>query len=127
MRRPTFTGNKVSNIAKHFERINKDTDKANRRYAVIRGRKARPVTTARAKAEILDSIKDAIKDESESSDSSEADDEGDDEDEAHEAPGDAEKKLMPSADEAQWSCSPTHEPAPPDLSGMCQPSAASLE
>ncbi|KAI0049301.1 hypothetical protein FA95DRAFT_1677695 [Auriscalpium vulgare] len=74
-------GSKVSNIAKHFERINKDTERANRRYAVIRGRRARPVASARAKVEILDSVKDAIKDESESSDSSsEADDEGGDED-----------------------------------------------
>lgn len=93
MRRPTNPGTKVSNIAKHFERISKDNDKANRRYAVIRGRRARPVTTARAKVEILDSIKDAIKDESESSDSSEADDEGDDEDDA---PDDLEKKSSPA-------------------------------
>ena len=82
-RRPSSGhGSKVGNIAKHFERINKENERANRRYAVIRGRRARPVASARAKVEILDSIKDAIKDESESSDSSsEADDEGGDEDE----------------------------------------------
>jgi 1-phosphatidylinositol-3-phosphate 5-kinase len=81
-RRPTSgPGSKVGNIAKHFERINKETERANRRYAVIRGRRARPVASARAKVEVLDSVKDAIKDESESSDSSsEADDEGGDED-----------------------------------------------
>ncbi|KAI0035107.1 hypothetical protein K488DRAFT_43997 [Vararia minispora EC-137] len=83
-RRPSgpFPGNRVSNIAKHFERISKDNERANRRYAVIRGRRARPVVSARARVEILDSVKDAIKDEeSESSDSSsEADDEGGDED-----------------------------------------------
>ncbi|KAH9065873.1 hypothetical protein EDB87DRAFT_1776509 [Lactarius vividus] len=75
-------GTRVSNIAKHFERINKDNERANRRYAVIRGRRARPVASSRAKVEVLDSVKDAIQDESESSDSSsEADDEGgDDED-----------------------------------------------
>lgn len=75
-------GSRVSNIAKHFERINKDNERANRRYAVIRGRRARPVASSRAKVEVLDSVKDAIQDESESSDSSsEADDEGgDDED-----------------------------------------------
>ncbi|TFY83433.1 hypothetical protein EWM64_g586 [Hericium alpestre] len=65
-----------------FERISKDNERANRRYAVIRGRRARPVASARAKVEILDSVKDAIMDESESSDSSsEADDEGGDEEE----------------------------------------------
>jgi 1-phosphatidylinositol-3-phosphate 5-kinase len=63
--------------------MNRDNERANRRYAVIRGRKARPVASARATVEVLDSIKDAIQDESESSDSSsEADDEGGDEDEA---------------------------------------------
>ena len=75
-RRPTG-GSKVSTITKHFERINRDNEKANRRYVVIRGKRARPVASARAKVEILESIKDAINDESESSDSSEADDEGD--------------------------------------------------
>ncbi|PIL31519.1 hypothetical protein GSI_06221 [Ganoderma sinense ZZ0214-1] len=75
-RRPPAAGSKVSNIAKHFERINKENERASRRYAIIRGKRARPVASARAKVEVLESIKDAIKDESESSDSSEADDEG---------------------------------------------------
>jgi 1-phosphatidylinositol-3-phosphate 5-kinase len=77
-------GNRVTNIAKHFERINKDNERANRRYAVIRGRRARPVASSRAKVEVLDSVKDAIQDESESSDSSsEADDEGGDDEDTH--------------------------------------------
>ncbi|KAH9982757.1 hypothetical protein BGW80DRAFT_1264842 [Lactifluus volemus] len=77
-------GNRVFSIAKHFERINKDNERANRRYAVIRGRRARPVASSRATVEILDSVKDAIQDESESSDSSsEADDEGGDDEDTH--------------------------------------------
>jgi 1-phosphatidylinositol-3-phosphate 5-kinase len=73
-------GTRVSNITKHFERINKDNERANRRYVVIRGRRARPVASSRAKVEVLDSVNDAIQDESEGSDSSsEADDEGGDE------------------------------------------------
>ena len=82
------TGGKVSNITKHFERINRDSERAQRRYSVIRGRRARPVATARAKLEILPSIKDAIRDEeeSENSDSSEADDEGGDEEEPPQQP-----------------------------------------
>ena len=77
-RRVTGVSNKVTNIAKHFERLNRDTERANRRYAVIRGRRARPVATARAKVEILESITDVINDDEESdgTDSSEADDEG---------------------------------------------------
>ncbi|CCM03779.1 uncharacterized protein FIBRA_05926 [Fibroporia radiculosa] len=81
LRRQTGPNGKVSNITKHFERISKDNERANRRYAVIRGRRPRPVASARARVEVLESIKDAIMDESESSDSSEADDEGDDDDE----------------------------------------------
>ncbi|KAL4067348.1 hypothetical protein V8B97DRAFT_2063152 [Scleroderma yunnanense] len=82
-RTPQGAGTKVSTIARHFERINRDNERANRRYAVIRGRKARPVASSRATVEVLESIKDAIKDESDLSDSSsEADDEGGDEDDA---------------------------------------------
>ena len=77
-------GNRVSSIAKHFERISKDNERANRRYAVIRGRRPRPVASSRVKVEVLDSVKDAIRDGSESSDSSsEADDEGDDDEDTH--------------------------------------------
>lgn len=79
VKRANPPGSKVSNIAKHFERMTRDNERANRRYAVIRGRRARPVATARAKVEILDSIKDVMKDDEEESDesnSSEADDEG---------------------------------------------------
>ncbi|KAK0465503.1 uncharacterized protein EV420DRAFT_1514638 [Desarmillaria tabescens] len=71
-------GGKVSNIAKHFERLGRDAERSKSRYNVIRGRRARPVGSARARVEVLDSVKDAINDESESSSSSsEADDEGD--------------------------------------------------
>lgn len=96
-RRPTVaTGGKVSNLAKQFERINKDSEKASRRYAVIRGRKARPVTFARAKVEILDSVKDAIRDESESSSSSsEADDEGGGEDDDNKGSGNTGAENSP--------------------------------
>ncbi|KAH7906473.1 hypothetical protein BJ138DRAFT_1071661 [Hygrophoropsis aurantiaca] len=91
------TGNKVSNIARHFERIGRDNERANRRYAVIRGRKPRPVASSRATVEVLDSIKDAIKDESESSDSSsEADDEGGDEEESKKI---TDKPLVESSPE----------------------------
>lgn len=86
-------GNRVSNIARHFERINKETDRANRRYAVIRGRRARPVASSLATVEVLESVKDAIQDESESSDSSEADDEGGDDEDTHKS----SDKMSPEA------------------------------
>jgi 1-phosphatidylinositol-3-phosphate 5-kinase len=88
-------GNRVTSIARHFERISKDNDRANRRYAVIRGRRARPVASSLATVEVLDSVKDAIQDESESSDSSEADDEGGDEEDTNKSPD--KDKISPEA------------------------------
>ncbi|KAJ7070594.1 hypothetical protein C8F01DRAFT_1106988, partial [Mycena amicta] len=93
-RKPTGQGNKVSNIAKHFERLGRDAERSKTRYAIIRGRRARPVASARAKVEVLDSVKDAIKDESDSSESSsEADDEGDENEE--------ETKPAPESEQPQ--------------------------
>lgn len=98
-RRPTSgPGSKVGNIAKHFERMSKETERANRRYAVIRGRRARPVASARAKVQVLDSVKDAIRDQSESSDSSsEADDEGGDEDDTRKTTDQTTTESSPEA------------------------------
>lgn len=112
LRRPTSgPGSKVGNIAKHFERINKETERANRRYAVIRGKRARPVASARAKVEILESVKDAIKDESESSDSSsEADDEGGDEDDTRTSKT-TDQTTTESSPEASSTLPPVNAPA----------------
>jgi len=87
-RRPaTGTGNKVSTIARHYERLGREAERSRSRYAVIRSKPARPVVFARAKVEVLDSVKDAIADDSESSDpSSEADDEDEGNDEERPAP-----------------------------------------
>ena len=98
VRRQPAPGSKVSNIAKHFERISRDNERATRRYAVIRGgRKPRPVASARAKVEILDSVRDVVKDEESesSSESSEADDEGEGEDDTP-APGPKRNDSMNS-------------------------------
>ena len=80
-RAPTGTGTKVPNIAKHFERLSRNAERSKSRYTVIRGKRARPVVSARAEVQVLDSLKDAIGDDSESSDSSS---EADDEDEGNE-------------------------------------------
>ncbi|EJD52194.1 hypothetical protein AURDEDRAFT_181710 [Auricularia subglabra TFB-10046 SS5] len=81
IRKPATTpGGKVSNLTRQFERMYKDSEKLNRRYTVLRGKKARPVATARAKVEVFDNIEDAIRDMSDSDDSSS---EADDEDEGH--------------------------------------------
>ena len=80
-RPPAGTGTKVPNIAKHFERLSRDAERSKSGYTVIRGKRARPVVSARAKVRVLNSLKDAIGDDSESSDSSS---EADDEDEGNE-------------------------------------------
>ena len=77
-RPPTGTGSKVPNIAKHFERLSRDAERSKGGYTVIRGKRARPVVSARARVRVLNSLKD---DDSESSDSSS---EADDEDEGNE-------------------------------------------
>lgn len=79
------TGSKVASQIRQFERMSKESEKANRRYAIIRGRRARPVAFAKPKVEIFNNLKDALRDdESESSDSSS---EADDEDEGEEDAG----------------------------------------
>ncbi|KAJ7150253.1 hypothetical protein C8R46DRAFT_1166756 [Mycena filopes] len=88
----TGPGSKVSNIAKHFEAT---------WSATLNG----PRPPARAKVEVLDSVKDAIKDESDSSDSSsEADDEGD---------GNIEEPKTVS--ELVQQSSPESDPPPPEV------------
>ncbi|KAF8683231.1 Translation initiation factor IF-2, N-terminal region [Rhizoctonia solani] len=78
------TGSKVATQIRQFERLSKENEKANRRYAIIRGRRARPVATAKPKVEIFNNYEDALRDdESESGDSSS---EADDEDEGEEDP-----------------------------------------
>ncbi|KAG7099823.1 hypothetical protein E1B28_001632 [Marasmius oreades] len=105
-RPPASAGGKVSNIAKHFERLGRDAERSRSRYNVIRGRRARPVGSAKAVVEILDSVKDAIMDESESSDSSsEADDEG----------GDDERKTVPEL---------VNETKSSEVAGPSEPAAA---
>lgn len=120
-RRAAPPGSKVSNIAKHFERMNRENERNTRRYAVInRGRRARPVASARAKVEILDSVKDAVRDESDSSDSSsEADDEGEGDDESPEAESKASNSfdsLPPQVDSETQSLLPTESPLEMEMS-----------
>jgi len=75
-RPPSASGGRVSSMTKHYERLGRDAERTRTRYSVIRGRRARPVASARATVEVLESVKDVVKDESEPSDSSsEADDE----------------------------------------------------
>ncbi|KAJ3845538.1 hypothetical protein F5878DRAFT_599054 [Lentinula raphanica] len=116
-RRPVGTpGSKVSSMAKHFERLGRDAERSRNRYNVIRaGRRARPVASAKAKVEVLESVHDAIKDddESTSSDSSEADDEGgEDQDESKPVAEVAEQTESPVSEDVAKA--ETVKTAPPD-------------
>lgn len=78
LRRPPGSSTKVMTIAKNFERLGREAERTKGRYNIIRGKRARPVASARATVEVLDSVKDALRDDLDSDSSSEADDEGDD-------------------------------------------------
>jgi 1-phosphatidylinositol-3-phosphate 5-kinase len=105
-RRPTGTGTKVPNIAKHFERL---AERSKTGYTVIRGKRARPVVSARAKVRVLDSLKDAIGDDSESSDSSS---EADDEDEGNEEERPLKLAVEKPPEPEPISSEPTSKTAP---------------
>ena len=120
---PSNTGNrsgiwrppsKVSTMTKHFERLSRDAERSKTRYSVIRGKRARPVTSAHARVVILPSVQDAIKDETDVSDaSSEADDEADANEE------DPREPLQPAiTDNADFvaSTTTTEDAAPPEPS-----------
>lgn len=105
-------GSRVSTIARHFERISRDNERANRRYAVIRGRKARPVASSEAKVDVQP-IKDAIKDDTDLSDSSsEADDEGGDEDEARKSSDKITTESSPEQSQTLPQVTVQEEPIP---------------
>ena len=81
---PLSSTSKVSSLARQFERMSKDSERATRRYAVLK-RKARPVAVANAKVKAFSDIKDmravVLDGSDDSSDSSsEADDEDDSDD-----------------------------------------------
>ncbi|KAF5352664.1 hypothetical protein D9756_005838 [Leucocoprinus leucothites] len=106
LRRPSGTNSKVMTMAKNFERLGREPERSKTRYKIIRGKPARPVASARATVEVLDSVKDALRDDDLDSDSSsEADDEG----------GDAEDEpsFVPQI-------SPPHEPMPSIISEPLQ-------
>ncbi|KAG5636970.1 hypothetical protein H0H81_006215 [Sphagnurus paluster] len=116
LRRPPTGPGQVSSMAKHFERLGRDAERSKSRYSVIRGKRARPVASARAKVEILDSVKDVVKDESEGSDSSS---EADDEDEGVEEEITVPELLLQS--------SPEPDPILPEPKIQTAPPAASFQ
>lgn len=76
--RRTFGSNRVTSIARHFDRLSEEADKQRaRRNAAVRSRRARPVIATKAKVQVFNNVRDAFRDESDSA-SSEADNEEDD-------------------------------------------------
>ncbi|KAF9502172.1 hypothetical protein BDN71DRAFT_13186 [Pleurotus eryngii] len=128
LRRPVGTpGGKVSNIARHFERISRDTERSKTRYAVIRGKKARPVASARAKVEILESIKDVVQDD-ESEDlnsSSEADDEGEGDEDRNEHGKPSLPPVVQSTPDSEPQIEESAKTAPADTFPVPPPDPAS--
>ncbi|KAG8906077.1 1-phosphatidylinositol-3-phosphate 5-kinase [Tulasnella sp. 403] len=119
---PTHSG-KVSHIARHFENMSRDNEKANRRYAMMKGRRARPVASSKAQVEIFDNIMDAARDDSEeeSEASSEADDEDEDEDDGKAGPSSTQR---PKVEEEQPQPQPQLQPAPVEPEPLIIPGPA---
>jgi len=120
-RSSTATGNKVTTIARHYERLGREAERSKGRYAVIRSRPARPVVYARAKVEVLDSVKDAIADDSESSNSSS---EADDEDEGNEEDRPAPPVLQRQPPSSEAATSLVALPSEPEV--VIQPAPSTL-
>lgn len=73
-------GNRVSTIARHFDRLSREAERdRQRRMNQARGRRARPVAVTKAKVHVYSNARDAFRDDDDDSASSEADDEHDDE------------------------------------------------
>ena len=76
--RRTFGSSRVTSIARHFDRLSEEADRQRaRRNAVVRSKRARPVSATKAKVQVFNNVRDAFRDESDSA-SSEADNEEDD-------------------------------------------------
>jgi 1-phosphatidylinositol-3-phosphate 5-kinase len=74
----TGGGNRVSTIARHFDRLSKEAERdRQRRLNQARGRRARPVGITRAKIHVFSNVRDAFRDGESDSASSKADDEED--------------------------------------------------
>ena len=123
----TVGNNRVGNIARHFERMAKESEKS--RKSTMRGRRARPVATARVTVEVLNTVRDGFRDHTSenSSSSSEADDE--DEGEGDDVGGASVEPTPPI--EALSTDVPQHqessEPAPTNESPPCaEPDIATL-
>ncbi|ORX40062.1 hypothetical protein BD324DRAFT_254115 [Kockovaella imperatae] len=83
-RRSFATSNRVTSIARHFDRISREAERERqKRLSAVRGKRARPVSVTKAKVQVFSNLRDAFKDESDT-DSSNA---GDEEDEGEGSPG----------------------------------------
>lgn len=115
---PPAKGANVTTLARQFERLSRDSEKANRRYAIMKGRRARPVASSKAKVEIFENILDAARDDSE--DGSEASSEADDEDEGYEI---GKRKGSPDQ-QSLTDITPEDSQAPPEPEPLKIPDSA---
>jgi 1-phosphatidylinositol-3-phosphate 5-kinase len=84
------SSSRVSTLARHFDHLSREVERdRQRRLAMVRGKRARPVAVARPVVQVFDNVKDAVKEDSdtESESSDAADDEYEGEAEDHEEEG----------------------------------------
>lgn len=82
------TKSRVSTIARHFDRLNREAERERerqRQMMAIRARRARPVAVTHAKVEVFSSVRDAVKDDESDSDSDDDGASADAEDESEES------------------------------------------
>lgn len=75
------SGHRVSTIANHFNKLSKENERERqRKLALFRGKRARPVAVAHPTIEVFDNVKDAAKEDSDDDDGARSSDGADDED-----------------------------------------------
>lgn len=91
-------GNRVSTIANHFNRLSRENERERqRKLALFRGKRARPVAVARSTVQVFDNVRDAAKEDSDDERSSDgADDEEDDEHDVDSEVEDRPKVRLPT-------------------------------
>lgn len=72
------TMGRVGTLARHYDRISKEIEKQHR-FALVRGRRARPVATTKPIVSVFKNLKDAVKDESDDEDAANDNEDADDE------------------------------------------------
>lgn len=86
------SGNRVSTIANHFNRLSRENERERqRKLALFRGKRARPVAVARSTVQVFDNVRDAAKEDSDDDGHHSSDGADDEDDDEHDVDSDADE------------------------------------